>query len=142
MLPSDLAALIEQYHQALDAFMKGDAEPMKALYTRRDDVTLANPFGPPVRGWDQVAPTMTRAATHYREGEVTGFELVSAYATSELAYTVELEHRRTKVGDAADLAPLAIRATTIFRREESGWRIVHRHADSITAPCPPQSVVP
>jgi hypothetical protein len=50
MLDSDLAAFIERDRQALDAIVKGDPEPKKRLYSRRDDVTLANPFGPPARG--------------------------------------------------------------------------------------------
>jgi hypothetical protein len=72
VLASDLAQIIEQYHHALDAFMRGDAEPLKALYSRRDDAILANPFGPPVHGWDQVVLTMERAASHYREGVTSG----------------------------------------------------------------------
>jgi hypothetical protein len=68
MLDSDLAAFVERDHQALDAIVKGDPEPKKRLYSRRDDVTLANPFGPPVRGWQKVAETLERAASQLREG--------------------------------------------------------------------------
>lgn len=49
-----LDTLIERYHQALDAFLRGDPTPLEDLYSRRDDSTLANPFGPPVRGWERV----------------------------------------------------------------------------------------
>jgi ketosteroid isomerase-like protein len=141
MSTSDLAQAIEQNHRALDAFLKGDAEPLKALYSRRDDVTLANPFGPPVRGWSQVAQTMERAASNYRDGRATGFERVSDYATADLAYTVEVERYVSKVGGAADLASVAVRVTTIFRREDDGWRIIHRHADPITSTRSPDSVL-
>jgi hypothetical protein len=43
----DVDDLIEQCHLALDEIMKGDPEGYKKVYSRRDDVTLANPFGPP-----------------------------------------------------------------------------------------------
>ena len=141
MSTSDLAQAFDQNHQALDAFVRGDAEPLKALYSRRDDVTLANPFGPPVRGWNEAARTMERAASNYRDGEALGFERVSDYATGDLAYTVEIERYRSRVGGATELASVVIRVTTIFRREEDGWRIAHRHADPITAPRPAQSVL-
>lgn len=141
MSTSDLAQAIELSHDALDAFVKGDAEPLKALYSRRDDVTLANPFGPPVRGWSQVTETMERAASNYRDGEATRFEPVTEYATADLAYTVEVERYRSRVGGAAELAPVTIRVTTIFRREDGEWRITHRHADPITAPRSPDSVL-
>ena len=134
MLPSDLQDVIQQYHEAMDAFMKGNPEPAKDLYSRGDDVTIANPFGPAVRGWEQAFETISRAATNYREGSATGFERTSDYATSDLAYIIEVEHLRSKVGGSDELAPLSLRVTTIFRREAGNWRIVHRHADPITTP--------
>ena len=141
MSASDLALVIEQSHRALDAFVKGDAEPLRKLFSRRDDVTLANPHGPAVRGWKPVAETMERAASLYREGEATDFARVSEYATADLAYIVEVERHRSKVGGADEIAPFSLRVTTIFRREDSEWRIVHRHADPITAPRAPEAVL-
>jgi hypothetical protein len=67
----DFDEVLEQYHLALDEIMKGSPDGYKRLYSRRDDVTLANPFGPPVRGWDQVAPSLERAASHYSLREKT-----------------------------------------------------------------------
>ncbi|MFB9269232.1 YybH family protein [Bradyrhizobium erythrophlei] len=141
MLATDLTKFIEQDHLALDAFVKGDPEPLKSLYSRRDDVIIANPFGPPAKGWRQAAETMERAATNYREGEATGFERISEYATADLGYIIEVERFRSKVGGDDKLVPIALRVTTIFRREEEAWRIVLRHADPITSARPPASIV-
>lgn len=141
MLASDLMKFIEQDHLALDAFVKGDPEPLKHLYSQRDDVIIANPFGPPVKGWENAAATMDRAATNYRDGEATGFERISEYATGDLAYVIEVERFRSKVGGGDKLVPIALRATTIFRREEGAWRIALRHADPITSDRPPASIV-
>jgi hypothetical protein len=68
-LPTEVEAIdavVEESHRALDAFFKGDPNPMKPLLSHRDDVTLANPFGPPRRGWAEVEETMERAAANYR----------------------------------------------------------------------------
>ena len=43
MSPSDLAQFIQQYHHSIDAIVRGDPEPQKRLWSRGDDVTLANP---------------------------------------------------------------------------------------------------
>jgi ketosteroid isomerase-like protein len=59
----------------------------------------------------------------------------------DLAYILEIERCRVKVGGARDRAPAALRVTTIFRREEDGWRLVHRHADPITTSRPAESVL-
>jgi ketosteroid isomerase-like protein len=138
---SELAQVMEQDHRALDAFAKGDPEPKKKLFSRREDVTLANPLGPPARGWKEVEKTLERAASQLREGEAIGFERISDYATADLAYIVEIERYRAKVGGADDVEPISLRVTTIFRREDDGWKIVHRHADPITSPRPAESVV-
>jgi len=137
----ELDAVIEESHRAWDAFVKGNADPAKSLFSRRDDVTLANPFGPPQCGFTDVAETMERAAGNYRDGRVVGFELVSKYVTTELAYMVEVERFEAKVGGGEEVTPVSLRCTTILRREEDSWRIVHRHADPITAARPAASVV-
>jgi ketosteroid isomerase-like protein len=137
----DLDEVIEQSHLALGEIVKGNPEPLKMVYSHREDVALANPFGPPVRGWEQAAATMERAASNYREGEIVGFESVAKYVTPELAYIVEVEHYQAKVGGREDITPLALRVTSIFRREDGLWKIVHRHADPITTPQPAESVI-
>jgi ketosteroid isomerase-like protein len=138
---ADLDGVVEQSHRALDAFFRGDPSPIKPLFSRRDDVTLANPFGPPRRGWMEVEDTLERAAANYTDGGVVGFERVSSCVTPELAYTVEIERYQAKVGGNEEVTPVALRCTTVFRREDDAWKIVHRHADPITTPRAAESVV-
>jgi len=69
----DLEQAVEQCHVAADEFAKGDPEPVKVVFFHRDDVTLANPFGPAVRGWRQVSEALDYAASRFRDGEVTSF---------------------------------------------------------------------
>jgi ketosteroid isomerase-like protein len=133
--------LIEQFHLASDEFLKGNPEPVNKLWSRRDDVTLANPFGPAVRGWDEVAKAGERAASQLRDGELVSVEIVEKHVTSELAYVVEIERVKAKVGGSGDITPFALRATMIFRPEEGTWKIVHRHADPITTPQAVESVI-
>jgi ketosteroid isomerase-like protein len=106
--------LIEQYQLALDEFMKGNPEPVQELFSHRDDASLANPYGPPVRGWDEVAKTTEHAASLRRDGRATSFEIVAKYVTAELAYVVQIEHLESKVGEREEITPYALRATMIF----------------------------
>src|SRR5918994_5486135 len=107
----DLDELIEQYQLALGEFVKGNPEPVKELFSHREDVSLANPLGPPARGWEQVAQTMERAASNFRDGEDLRFEIVAKYVTPELAYVVWLERVKVKLGGREDFAPSALRVT-------------------------------
>ena len=111
------------------------------MFSHREDVTLANPLGPPARGWEQVAAAGERAASQVREGEIVAFDIVAKYITPELAYMVWVERTKAKVGGRQDVAPIALRVTTIFRPEDGTWKVVHRHADPITTAQPIESVI-
>jgi len=132
---------LDEYHRAGLEITKGNPAVYKSLYSRSDDVTLANPFGAPVRGWDNVSATLDRAAENYRDGEVVGFENVVTNMADDLAYIVEIESYRARVGGAPDMTPVSVRVTSIFRCEEGVWKLVHRHADPITGPRAPKSVI-
>lgn len=141
MMPDGLERAIEQSHIALSQIVTGNPEPFQTLYSGADNVTLGNPFGPFVRGWQAVADTAATAASRYREGEIIGFEPVAIHATDDLACVVEVKRFRAKVGGSRDLATIGLRVTSVYQREEDAWRLVHRHADPITTPQPTASVI-
>ena len=121
--------------------MRGNPQPVKDLFSQREDVTLANPYGPPVRGFDEVAKAVEHAASLCSEGEFLEWQIVAKYVTTELAYVVQIERARAKIGTREDITPLAVRSTMIFRPEDGKWKVVHRHADPITTPQPAESVI-
>ena len=133
--------LIERFHLAQEEFVKGNPEPTQELFSHREDVTLANPLGPPARGGDEVSKTIEHAASTIRDGEPPGYEIVSKLVTSELAYVVWIERQEAKMGANDEVTPFALRVTMIFRPEDGGWKIVHRHADPITTAQPAESVI-
>ena len=137
----DVDELIERYQLALDEFMKGDPMPVQELFSHREDASLANPYGPPVRGWDGIAKTTEHAASLRRDGRATGFDIVAKYVTTELAYVVQIEYLESKVGERDEITPYSLRATMIFRPEDGTWKVMHRHADPTTAPRPAESVI-
>jgi ketosteroid isomerase-like protein len=137
----DVDQLIEQYHLAVDEFLKGNPEPVLELWSRGDDVTLTNPYGGVAHGWEQVVKASKQAASTSRDGELASAEIVEKNVTPELAYVVEIEQAEAKLGGREDITPFALRSTMIFRPEEGEWKVVHRHADFITTPQPAESVI-
>lgn len=95
---TDLRAILDEYHRALDAFFRGDSGPVKPLFSRQGDATLANPFGPPRRGWTAIEEAMDRAAATYADGGALGFDEISRLVGPELTYLVEIERYEAKVG--------------------------------------------
>jgi ketosteroid isomerase-like protein len=137
----DLDGVLEQFKQAGNEFVKGNPKPVQELFSHRDDVSLANPFGPPARGWEQVAAAQRRGASVFRDGEIYDFEEVAKYVTAELACILWIERTNAKVGGAEDVTPCDLRVTMALRPEDGTWKVVHRHADPITTPQPAESVI-
>ena len=138
---ADFDDLIEVSHRGWAAFIKGDPEPAKKLYTRAEDVSNANPFGPVARGFTNVAATMDRAAGFYRDGEVLGFDSLVKYVSGDLGFFVEMERYSIKVGGRPDRTPVTFRVTSVVRRENGSWKLLHRHADPIATVQPAESVI-
>ncbi len=137
----DVDEVLRQYQLATAEFVKGNPEPYKMIFSHRDDVTLANPFFPPVRGWGKVSETLERTAARLRDGEFVSSETVAKYVTAELAYVVSLVREKAKVGGSENITPIALRTTMILRLEEGTWKVVHLHGDPITIPRPAESVI-
>ena len=136
---ADFDAVVEETEQALAAFVQGDPSRMASLFSRSDDVVLANPLGPPVRGPSAIDEASNRAAALLRGGTIE-FEEMARHATSDLGYVFHIERVMAKVGDSEKPRRIALRVTMIYRREDVGWRIVHRQADPIMTPRPIESI--
>ena len=77
---------VEAYRRALEPLVAGDPRPVTEFFSRRDDVTLANPLGPVRRGPSDVDRAIAEAAAQLRDGGIRDFEEVSRYRTSDLGY--------------------------------------------------------
>ena len=141
MAPEDFDQLIAEARNALDMIAKGSADGYKALYSRGQDITLGNPFGGFARGWEQVVEQLERAASHYSDGQLVGFETVMQQVMPDFAYTVEIERFTARVGGRGDPSEVALRVTCIYRREDGGWKLLHRQADPRVSRQPPESVL-
>lgn len=125
----DLEQVIEVYHEGIGHFMTGDCEPCVELLSRQG-CSLGNPFGPWVKGLNDVAGSMRRTSPSYSEGRAIGFDRINEYVDSELAYIVELEKLEAKVAGRDYYQPVTLRTTSVFHREEGTWKLIHRHVDT------------
>ena len=79
-------------------------------------------------GIDAVSELLTAAAktlnyeTWSAENLVTGFD-------DTFGFTVELERLTRHIHGETE--EMGLRATSIYRREEGAWKVVHRHGDSL-----------
>ena len=129
MVTTSLDEAISASHDATDRILRGTPDGFKELYSRSEDITLGNPFGGFGRGRDEVEEQLDRAASYFRDGEATGFENITTFASPDFGFTVEIERAKTKLAGGAEMSEFAVRVTSIYRREDDGWMLVHRHAD-------------
>jgi hypothetical protein len=111
---------------AQNAFQLGNAEPLKALWSHAEDVTLMGAYGGHERGWDLVGARLSRVAGMAGKSRHDPDKVVSKVIGSNVAVIVQLEHIVTHDAPASDL-----RVTHVARCEGSTWRVVHRHADPL-----------
>ena len=138
---SEFDLVLERYHAALLEFFLGNWQPTADMYSHADDATLANPFGGIARGRADITDRMANAAANYRDGEVVSFENAATSVSGDVAYLMEIERYRVRVAGGEDPDDVALRVTTIFRREAGEWKIAHRHADTRVGPQAPESVI-
>ena len=135
-LEAFMASTMPRLTEADTALHNGDAGPRIAMWSRTDPVTL---FGAAVTrsGWDEIDRAFHWLASRFSNCESFEYEVVAAGVSGDLAYVAGIEHTTASVGGAAP-APYSLRVTTVFRREDGEWKVVHRHGD----PVPDSAAVP
>lgn len=118
--------------EATTAFFNGDAGPWKAQATHTDAITMFGGYGGSEQGWAAVKDRYTWAAARNAEGAVRS-DIIACHVTSELAYTVAIERGEVRPAGGEQFAPKALRVTEIFRRDGTGWKLIHRHADPLVS---------
>ena len=126
-----LETTMAQYRDAETVLHNGDAAPRKAMWSRADPVTL---FGAALSatGWKEIEPIFDRLQARFSNCTSCEHEVIAAGASADLAYIVAFERTTASVNDSPPL-PYTLRATTVFRREDSEWKVVHRHADAVAS---------
>lgn len=121
-----LSAVVPRMREEVMALHNGDLAPRLALWSHHEPVTL---FGAELtgRGWQEVEPAFQRLAASFAGGQTCEYEVLAAAASDDLGYVVAIE--RSVASSGAGLEPYALRVTTVFRKEDGSWKIVHRHGD-------------
>jgi ketosteroid isomerase-like protein len=125
---AEAAEFIERCHRALGQHTGGNPRPYLELWSRAEDVSLMGGVGGHQVGIHDVTELLTAAAktlnyeTWDAENLATGFN-------DTLGFTVELERLTRQIDGKTE--EMSLRATTIYRREDGAWKVIHRHGDSL-----------
>ena len=95
-----------------------------------DDFTLMQPFGGEAsRGFDSSPERLAQLARYFRNGDAT-LEVTQTYASQDIVVLVMIERQHGEVGGLPN-QEWSLRVTQVYRRHDSEWQLVHRHADPL-----------
>jgi ketosteroid isomerase-like protein len=121
---------------AAQQFVQGDSTGIKERWSHADDVSILGGGGGHARGWEEVRQSLEGGAGLFRKGQVSGHvevDIIARGTSGDLSYTVAVEHGEALMRGHDEPRPVMLRATQIYRREADTWKIIHRHADALTA---------
>ena len=129
---ADIAELVALMSDAASAYIGGEIRRYFDLVQEADDYTLMDPFGGIQRRSPVTDSRIAELEALFQGGECT-LDVVETYASGNLGVLVAVERQHGKVGPYAP-QDWSLRVTLVFRREDDGWHLVHRHADPIVHP--------
>ncbi len=116
----------DRFYAAVVDMLNGDAAPMADVWSQDATVSTMHPLGGRQVGWEAVRGSWEGAAQAFEGGSVEVSDL-EVSVLGDAAYTTGTEHVQATLGGKS--LSLDIRATNVFRREGSEWKIVHHHTD-------------
>lgn len=131
MANTDFTTFLRERERVSTAFVNGDAAALEAVSTRTSPATIFGPKGDVVQGAEQVIEANGKAANAFDRGSTNGFEILHQHSNGDLGYWVGLQRSLVRIKGVEEPVPFNLRVTEIFRREEGGWKLIHRHADRL-----------
>jgi ketosteroid isomerase-like protein len=115
-------------YQAEVALHNGDAAPRRALWSRKEPVSILGAWRSAI-GQRELDDLFTGLERQFSDCTSYSFELQAYDVVGDVAYTAGLEHTSASVDGQP--RSYSLRATQIYRREGGEWKVAHRHADTV-----------
>ncbi|SFB76194.1 SnoaL-like domain-containing protein [Nocardioides terrae] len=123
-----LAWVQSALHDAELALHNGDPAPRRALWSRREPVSVLGAWWN-AHGQDEIDALFAALGASFSNCASYAFEPVSYDVVGDMAYTEGLEHTTASLDGRP--RTYTLRATQVYRREDGEWRVAHRHADTV-----------
>jgi ketosteroid isomerase-like protein len=117
--------------QAARAYVNGDAGPVDALSTDTSPASFFGPDGGVIAETGAIRDAFRSGARTFAPGGESSLEVLDAREGGDIAYWCGVQHATVRLAATGDTVEMPLRITEIFRREQSGWKLVHRHADQL-----------
>jgi len=123
----DFTTFLAAREAAASDYVRGHAEGVDALTAERGTVTFFGPDGKVVSGAAAVTEAFDAGAARFGPGSDSRLEILQSANAGDIGYWCGLQHANVEMDGKT--VPMTLRVTEVFRREDSEWKLVHRHAD-------------
>lgn len=112
------------------AMFNGDDGPRRAIWSQDAPVSVLGAWRNAV-GRAELVEAFDTLAMSFADCTAYHLDLIAWDVVGDMAYTVGFE----RVSASVDGRPrnFTLRATQVYRREDGQWRVVHRHADTVSS---------
>jgi ketosteroid isomerase-like protein len=126
-MASSLQDAVDAFYRAANQNLSGDTAGLHSIWSDADDISDMGPTGAMRRGRKAVIEQFATESVMGFDGTV---EMVdrTIVETADMGYVVCREQAPGATLNGQPIA-LDLRSTTIFRRENGHWRLVHHHTD-------------
>jgi len=116
----------KSFYAALNQMLKGNPEPMLAVWSQTPAATTMHPIGGCERGWSKVKAPWTQVASLSTGGKVK-LKSGRINATKDMAVESGVEVGTAII--AGTTVTINDRVTNVYVRTGREWKIVHHHTD-------------
>ncbi|HUA45344.1 MAG TPA: nuclear transport factor 2 family protein [Solirubrobacteraceae bacterium] len=125
---TDLQRFMDDLHDKLKGHAtRSDTEPFLELWSHSADASIMAAVGGYHVGFDEVSKLLRWVSQRLRSDTYSAQTLLT-HDGVDLAASVELE-KYTSSGDGQEMT---LRVTHVYRKEDGGWKLLHRHAEQLT----------
>lgn len=135
-MPQSFEDFMAERDRISAAYSSGDADSLDTIVATTGAATFFPPPGGTVSGAENVRQRYRKDASAFSAGAKNRLDILDSGASGELAFWTGVQHFEGRL-QGRDVR-LKLRVTEIFRLEDGGWKLVHRHADpAADPPAPP-----
>jgi NAD(P)H-dependent FMN reductase/ketosteroid isomerase-like protein len=110
-------------------YVNGEPASLDNIVARHDPATFFSPAGKVEQGASRVASSYKKGAKAFSKPGKSKLEILQSGASGNLAFWTGLQHAEVRQASNGKKIPMILRITEVFRYEDGGWKLAHRHAD-------------
>ena len=110
-------------------YVNGEPDTLDSIVARHDPATFFSPAGKVEQGAAKVASSYRKGTKAFSRPGKSKLEVLQSGASGNLAFWTGLQHAEIRSASDGKKIPMTLRITEVFRYEDGGWKLAHRHAD-------------